>query len=250
LKRWTRILYVLAMEEKPLNPYKVWNKLVKEEVATQPTIRGDLEDMLQKTLVKTVDTDQKARGGRPSEYYDLTLLGLASVVCRYDELGNKVEDPHQFASHVAKKYRDLLPPIFDLWPEFVREKVNHLAWRELQAACGFADVNKISSVEEAEDVYWFFFHHISVAVARPTNPNDNAWLQAVVRNQTIRETLVGFELNELSERIERANEFLRLLPDHSCDEVKTGPKELFRGAFLSFLEHLDRVEVRSTTADG
>jgi len=245
--------------EGPLNPYKVWNKLVKEEAATQPTIRGDLEEMLKEVppLVKTVDTDQKARGGRPSDYYDLDFHGLSTLIVYFENLGDRAGDPHQFARHAAEKYRDLLPSIFNLWPEFIKENAEESAWRALKLASGdYAELTPANFVSGNPQFDAFgekhpigssdYTTHLFLAGIRgdltwADSLDHEAWLQVVARNQTIRDALVGFTLDDLSERIEWANDVLRLLPDKSC-HISAFP----RRPLVVFLLAVGRVDVNST----
>ena len=240
----------------------MWNKLVKEEAATQPTIRGDLEEMLKEVppLVKTVDTDQKARGGRPSDYYDLDFLGLSTLVVYFETLGERANDPRQFARHVAEKYHDLLPSVFNLWPEFIKENAEDLAWRGLKRACGdFAELTpasfdpgspRFSAFGEKDPVgspdyaTTCFFGGIMVDLGDLGSINPfyfaahDAWLQVVARDQMIREALVGFALNGLAEKINDVSELLRLLPDHSCSTDTPS----FNDAFRSFFDSMVRVD--------
>jgi len=219
-KRQVKILYVLARDG-PLNPYKMWAKLVKEDLASQPTIRADLEEMCEKGDVETVETDQKARGGKPSNYYELSYEGLAIVVRHYDLLGDKVEDAGQFASYIAKKYHDLLPPIFELWPEFGREKVDRLAWKALQFACQFL------TDEGRDGTYYWFFHSIINHLVL-ANPDHDVWHQAVGRSQAIAQALLVQCLTEVVEHTERANHVLLSLPHQMplSDRESTAMKAL------------------------
>jgi predicted ArsR family transcriptional regulator len=163
---------MLAMDG-PLNPYKTWAKLIKEELATQPTIRGDLEELLKLGLVKNVDTDRKARGGRPSKHYELSLRGLMAVIAKLDDN----DRGHKFLDHLAKKYRGLMSSVFDLWPTILEAGVGDIAFRRLQEIC-IAEleagmVSKDSSDLEPHKVHESFF-------APETESFGNAWQQPFV----------------------------------------------------------------------
>jgi hypothetical protein len=227
-RRQVKILHVLA-KEGPLNPYKTWLRLVKEGLATQPTIRTDLEEMCKKEIVRVVDTNEKARGGEPSRRYELTLKGIAALISDYDLLGDKADDPDQFATHVAKKYPDLfiwqsgglqdywgIGRILDMWSEFVREKVDVSAWKRLQVACRLAD-----SYTAYQTIGSSFFMDIADILSRftdaSTHPERGAWVQAVSGSEIIRQAVVDETLIDLTHRMRHAATLLLELPPHSCD---------------------------------
>jgi hypothetical protein len=232
-RRQVKELFVLA-KEGPLNPYKTWLRLVKEDLATQPTIRTDLEEMSKKEIVRVVDTDEKARGGEPSHRYELTLKGIVTLISDYDLLGDKADDANQFASHVAKKYRGLLPHdfvsgsdveymglglILDMWSDFIREKVDVWAWRRLQVACRLVGTGP--HVRDYQTVGASFFMDIADILTRFTHastpPEHDAWMQAASGSEVIRQALVNETVIDLVHKMTAASALLIGLPPHSCD---------------------------------
>ena len=185
-KRWARILYTLAMDG-PLNPYKTWAKLVKEELATQPTIRGDLEELLKMGRVKNVDTDRKARGGRPSIRYDLTLPGLATVIANLEDN----ESGHRLLDYLAKKYRAMMPLVFDVWPAILEGGVGDVAFRRLQEICiSVLEAGLVSKDSLDLPNYKVLENFFAPdTYLEETRDDRRRWFQGIRRDKTLRERM-------------------------------------------------------------
>lgn len=226
------------MEGKPLNPYKTWLRLVKEDSATQPTIRTDLEEMCKKEIVRVLYTDKKAKGGEPSLYYEVTLPGLETIIKHYDLLGDKAEETSKFISYITGKYPDFLPAIYNIWPEFVREKVDDQAWRLLQAACYYPGSDR-------EHVYLTVFGNMVGYLGRPEHPSHERWLRAASENKAIGKVLAARFLSDLAGDMGRANLALSSLPHQKLD-VEVGVLERLRSELVRFKiqidEHIERLE--------
>ena len=225
-KRWAKILYTLAMDG-PLNPYKTWAKLAKEEVATQPTIRGDLEELLEEGLVKNVDTDRKARGGRPSRCYDLSVRGLLAL------MGGLLDDAKASSpmTQLAKKYHDLIPDLFDLWPSIVRTGIEQLAFERLKEACclHFYNVWNDPAVPEGNELAKF----VEDFLLFPFGGQDKRkqWMESLSKNDVLRYTVVRMNISSASQNIEKLTADLNLMPTRqieSTPELRSKITELGR----------------------
>jgi hypothetical protein len=211
-KRRTRILHALAIHG-PLNAYKTWTKLVKEETATQPTIRADLEELLQKGFVKNVDTNQKARGGRPSKHYDLSLLGLAELL--YGLPGSELTAG--FIGHVAKKYRDVMPLIFDAWPSIVEAGVEDIARRQLSLHClEISDMAREWFLEngmtgEPPQKLQHLLARYFLRPLAPRFPERQRWIEALRGCETLRKTTLHALTDRAAREIQRVNVSMKLL---------------------------------------
>jgi hypothetical protein len=171
----------------PLNPYKTWTRLLKDETATQPTIRADLEELFKEGLVRNVDTDRKARGGRPSKHYELSLPGLMTVI------GNLKDNKsgHRFLNDLAKKYRGLMPSVFDVWPAILEGAIGDVAFRRLQEICiselEAGLVSKDSCDLEPNKVHENFF--APETYLEETHDDHVRWFRGIMRDRTLRECM-------------------------------------------------------------
>lgn len=180
-KRQVKILHVLA-KYGPFNAYKTWAKLVKEDLATQPTIRADLEQMVAEHLVKPLEINEKARGGRPSPSYELEFLGLSTLIVFIDDIENTVEDQCRFVAYLAKKYRDFMPSVFDLWSEFINYKADLPAFRRLQQALGAFR----KQPEDSPDIVCSrFFLSILAAGKNSINSDHDLWLSIIKQSTPV-----------------------------------------------------------------
>ena len=113
-KRTLAILRALC-EHGPLNKYGIC-KWIGAEWGSEPTILYAVRDLEEDEYVEVVRIDQDARGGQPSKYYNVSLLGLAKVISRLkDEPGD-----HSLLDHIANNYKTKLPQVFEHWP-FLRK---------------------------------------------------------------------------------------------------------------------------------
>jgi hypothetical protein len=180
------ILFTLATSG-PLNAYKVW-ELAKQE-ATQPTIRGDLEELRREGSLKPVRSDLKARGGRPSIYYELTLRGLAIVIANMKDS----KEGHRFLDHLAKKYRAMIPSVFDVWPTIFEAGVGDVAFRRLQEICisvlEAGQVSKDSLDLPNYKVLENFF--APDTYLEETHDDRRRWFGAMIGDSTLRERMAA-----------------------------------------------------------
>jgi DNA-binding PadR family transcriptional regulator len=245
-RRQVKILFVLA-KDGPLNAYKTWHRLEKENVGTQPTIRANLEEMCESGLVEIAETDSKARGGDPSPYYRLRLRGLAAIIAYYDLLGDKAESPNQLVSKFQSQFHwisgtDLeyhgLIEIIDIWPEFIREKVDALAWERLRATCQLADPLGAETASR-NDVTSHFVEGIADALVVFSNPKRAKWMQVIATNQKIRHFLIERTLFDLRDRMSHAIMIVEALPsDYSIMSEEPSLYDIFRGRMDVLLDRM------------
>ncbi len=130
LRRYVRILRLIAETDKPLNKNQIWTILKPEKIGSEPTILYAIEDLRKWNMLELVKTETRVRGGKTFNYYILTKLGLSNLVTSSIEarlvgfLNNKT------FRQLAEKYRKELA-IFSLWPVFIDAGLEEVARRQL-----------------------------------------------------------------------------------------------------------------------
>lgn len=177
LRRRVNILRLLA-EKGPLNTYRICEHFVQGKAGSEPTILYAVRDLREMHCIRAARIDNKSRGVKPSEHYDLTLAGLLVLIKSL--LDN--EGGHRFLEHLATKYRNLMPSVFDVWAAIRDAGIADLAFRRLQHLCDAALLD-LGSAEPTdwptdlirEDIDTFF------------DPGEKRWLEGVMTNKTLRE---------------------------------------------------------------
>jgi DNA-binding PadR family transcriptional regulator len=234
MKYWQRRLKVLRLLARrgPLNKYGICRDLVPKE-ASEPTILYLVDEMEQDGLIKVVNTIKKVRGSKPSKYYDLALHGLAGLVVHLGE----TESDRQFLSHLARKYRDLMPSIFDAWPAILQGGVEDVAVERLDLLCSLllsgwpmrqAIHTEVDIVEKdgvlSEDAADLFLDPLDCSLdledGRPPAAAER-WLEAVRSNGSLRQATIGplrriiefYQVagDEVERKLREANELLASL---------------------------------------
>lgn len=102
-------------EHGPANKYRIRKE---SGTGSQPTVLAAVDELESIGEIKSQRTITHARGGRVSKIYDLTLWGLADLTSWSTHPTNPTgEDDRDLLDHLAKKYRELMPDLFDqLWP--------------------------------------------------------------------------------------------------------------------------------------
>jgi DNA-binding PadR family transcriptional regulator len=128
-----KILHYLG-EHGPANKYRIRKE---SGAGSQPTVLAAVDELEKSSEIESHKTITHARGGQPSKLYDLTLYGLAELISNLtskNPIGN-VRENIGLLDRLARKYRDLMPDLFDqLWPA-LREVGAHRD-SELGMFCG------------------------------------------------------------------------------------------------------------------
>ncbi len=235
------ILKYLALKTEPVTAYKLEGEKLdvmrdgksRKAWIDKPTIYRALKLMEDNKQVELRDR-KPCKGGRVRKKYVVTPRGVVALLWGRPD---HIEISKQDAREWAKKHHDFFPKMFDLWSEFIQENVEDAAWSKLTEA-GHSAL--------AENIEGMFLGLVLDDLKSPTNPDHDVWLQAVGRNETIREALVGFTLNGLAETINDVNELFRLLPDHSSNTDL--PR--FNQALTDFWASMIRVDREEQTAIG
>lgn len=224
-KRWARILHTLAVDG-PLNPYKTWTKLAKDEIATQPTIRGDLEKLVEEGLVKTVDTNLKARGGRPSRCYDLSVRGLVALMGGI--LGDAITSSRM--TQLAEKYHDLIPDLFSLWPHIVRTGIERLALERLKGACCLYYYDALWKDPAVLDDELAEFVEDFLLFGEQNERRQ--WMESLSKNDALRYVVVRMNTRKAVRTIEKLTADFKLMPARRIEltpELRSEITDLGRG---------------------
>jgi hypothetical protein len=114
-KREEAVIGLLA-KKAPLNNSQICRELVPR-YGSEFTMFYAVGQMERKGLITPRQVQERARGGRPSKFYDLTLLGLTDVLDGL-MIGGTKRDWKSF-DMLVKKYEHLLPSFSALWPFLV-----------------------------------------------------------------------------------------------------------------------------------
>jgi DNA-binding PadR family transcriptional regulator len=110
--RGIAILRLIA-EEGNLNKYRICRRLVPT-YGSEPTILNSIRSLKEIGAIGVVDVNRHARGGYESEYYELSPLGVAKII---GWLEDKKED-YELLDRIANKYARMIPSVFDVWSAF------------------------------------------------------------------------------------------------------------------------------------
>jgi len=127
---WNReeAILVLLTRKGPLNKYGTLKHLPKK-LGSKPTILEAIGHLKTGGFIDVATVDRHARGSKGrSEYFDLTLEGLAELITRLN-----VPDEWKELSRVLTKYHPLLPPpLRELWTALVEAGIEDGAVSGLQ----------------------------------------------------------------------------------------------------------------------
>lgn len=111
----------------PLNKFHLCKDIARDLDVSKNTVLYAVLDLEKRGEIK-VDHSEPARGrDRSSNYYELSLYGLITLISRLDP-GKEAG----LFDNLAEKYRDLLPRVFDLWPCFKASERSRMARVRLQ----------------------------------------------------------------------------------------------------------------------
>lgn len=125
--RLTKILRLLG-QKGPLNQYAICKHLMPDD-GSEPTILYAVHELKNNGAIETVRVNHHARGAKPSEYYELSLLGLAKLVSRLEDN----ENDHKFLDHLVEKYQGKIGKVARLWSAFLQAGLLPQARRMLAA---------------------------------------------------------------------------------------------------------------------
>jgi len=132
LRRYVRILQLLAETDNQLNMNGIWRQLEGKGFGSEPTILYAIKDLQKWGMVKRIKTTKVRPGKHLFSYYALTPLGVEDLISSGVVRTGSVH--FKTAGFLLRKYRDLLPyatNIADLWPLFSEAKVEDIAIRRL-----------------------------------------------------------------------------------------------------------------------
>lgn len=131
-EKCNRILAFIAVRG-PVNRNEIEDEI--KPAIDHPTIHDAVKELIASKLIKEVRTERRNRG-LVVHYFNLTRLGLTWL--GITESGMFLH-PH---AAIAEKHHDLLPEIFDVWPNIVkvaaRYGVEDYARENFQQYCGGA----------------------------------------------------------------------------------------------------------------
>jgi len=137
VRRYVRILQLLAENEKQLNKNGIWLQLKGNGFGSEPTVLYAIDDLGKWGMVILVKTRRLVPGGKTFNYYKLTRDGIENLICA-GVLSTK-SISLSTVKLLLQKYRELLPyatQISQLWPIFVEAKVEDIAMKRLAMFIG------------------------------------------------------------------------------------------------------------------
>jgi DNA-binding PadR family transcriptional regulator len=213
--RRKKILLLIATKG-PLNKYRVCEYLVPKH-GSEPTILYSIKDLEQDGQLGVAKTDRNARGpaGR-SDYYDLTVRGLANLITLLEK-----EELDRTIDHLATKYAPLLPGIFDVWPTIKQVGVQDIAQRQLRRRC--ENLFELSNPKLMTGLS-IRGKHTDIATLTQSMVHDfwetgtihdveveRKWLQGLSKNDTLRQTVIRETIRRANEEVSARNWILQQL---------------------------------------
>jgi hypothetical protein len=132
LRRYVRILQLLAETEDQLNKNRIRNKLEGKTFGSEPTILYAIDDLRKWRLIRLIKTNTPVPGGGTLNYYVPTRSGVENLISAGVLLTETVRK--DTVKLVLQKYSDLLQyadQISELWPIFVESEIEDIAVRRL-----------------------------------------------------------------------------------------------------------------------
>jgi hypothetical protein len=246
LRRYVRILQLLAETDDKLNKNGIWCWLKKEKLASEPTILYAIRDLQKWGMVDVIKTKRVVPGGKYFKYYKLTRTGIENLITA-GVIRTKSVEPTTIKL-LLFKYREQLPyadGILDLWPVFIEKKVEDVAERRLasfitgmygeqlyyyargieRAGWEPPNVGALAMTNmlihgiyssSADDDIETFVDPSSSFVANETfsantNNDKEKWSQVVDTNEKFQKILIRATLKNAHRLIQKSNEALELL---------------------------------------
>lgn len=181
-KRSVKVLRLLARSGVALNKYSILRQLPK--AGSKPTILKVVDDLKSRRYIK-VESDPRAKGFRGrSEHYKLSWLGLAKVISTLeDEKGD-----YKLLRDLAAEYRNVMRPVFDLWPAIVQAGIERTMAKNLAYLC----YEIIVGVEGLLREPWGFMTLDGRdSWSPPTEEQEYAWFRNHVQKVGVHRLLIG-----------------------------------------------------------
>jgi DNA-binding PadR family transcriptional regulator len=183
-----RTILQYLVKEGPANKYRICKHFVPRS-GSEPTYLTAIDEMEAYGLIKPSSVKEKAQGGRPSKHYDLTLAGLMALIASLDDN----EKGHGLLNDIAKKYEQLMPSVFDVWPAILKAGVGDIAFRRLQEICMSeleARMVRTDSTDlEPHKVHESFF---AIETYHDDKPDDRTrWFQGLMLDRTLRDRMAA-----------------------------------------------------------
>jgi DNA-binding PadR family transcriptional regulator len=232
-----RILKFLASHG-PANRYSIRES---GETVAQPTILAAIKQLEKEGLIKG-SKQKSSRTGKTSKHFDLTLNGLLYLVSHIWDSGLPIESRDIFLRNLAKKYRDLIPGIFDLWPAFGNMAAEGMAftrlfffckslWRAQTEDCMRAVDAELIAKNHAADFFAdpLVFHQVDMQQAQMTTLFSEGlnvgggWISLVQKNERLRSATIHSLISRIDLDVRKANDVLSML---SAEQLQVSTAEV------------------------
>jgi hypothetical protein len=213
--RRRRAILRLLVEKGPLNAYRICEQLAPK-AGSIPTLLYGVRDLKEGGYIRVVEIDKRPPGGKPSEHYDLALLGLVDLITMLENN----DSGRRFLDRLTNKYRSLMPSVFDVWPAISDAGIADLAFKRLRRVClhfGEFIINESRDLDDEAVVRFFDPVGPDMGESREAK----RWLRGILTNAALRErakrslrrTIATEEVSMGMSRgvIEKAEECLRAL---------------------------------------
>jgi len=184
--RGLRILHLLATR-RPLNKYKICQELEDKELGTEPTLLAAIDKLAKTRCILIVRTERNPRGPSPSNYYDLSILGLGELVRLLPQLKLDRAAVNGLFRDLAKKYHDYIPDVFEIWPAFGEAGIEDLAQRRLRVFSNqlYRDAWMSKRPRDVVHLSGFFFLEPSYLQLFQDDESQTRWMEGVCNNRTL-----------------------------------------------------------------
>jgi DNA-binding PadR family transcriptional regulator len=246
--RTMEILLLLA-QKGPLNKYGICKVLVPK-YGSEPTILYAVRDLTEEkrgigAAIRVAKTERGARGPKgTSNYYDLTPSGLAHLLNAIAwDLKNPGRDFFDFFGHLAAKYLDLFPEIFNLWPAFVDAGIADLFIQRFKYTCKHSD-----DLLSENALYWFLAPSWADRALR------ERWLKGINRIESIRPYLAHILVMQALDDIKDSNKQLQMLTSEQIVLIKQRELTALEGELndlklkMDILEHATGYSIKPAKA--
>lgn len=216
LKRQIRILMLLT-QKGPLNKYHICKELMPAH-GTEPTILQAVSDLERQKLIDVIHVDEDARGSKPSKHYDLSLQGLLAFmegVLRGPNASSRMR-------HLAEKYHNLLPGLFDLWPSIVQTGIEELACRKLEAvhSVAFLDIWDYPEMVPDSDELAEYVEDFLLGSYLEQDVHKQ-WMELLGKDKVLRYAVNIAALNRTARLVQELTRSLQLMP---YEEIELTPE--------------------------
>ncbi len=243
-KRALRILLFLSERKKedPANKYQICRAAGMKELGSEPTLLETINQLESSGNLRVVWIDPKARGPKKSSrYYDLEPLGLANLVGAID--WEKDTDPELFG-HLAEKYHDFLPKIFDLWPAFVEVGIRDLFIKRFKELCAPSRIEILGEEIPSPILSKHAFEQFLGPWWALDKVSRERWLKGISRIESIRPHLAEAIVMRVVGDIEDANKMLEQIASEPIVLLKLWELQVLEAKSGTFLDNLARYRNR------